>query len=72
MERNKNENETHHLLVRHRAGDCGCFADVRVLVTRRGTLKFAEASPKRVLSEAQRHLIGFQRKIWWSLRDSNP
>jgi hypothetical protein len=66
----KNENETYHLLVRHCAGDYGCFADVRVLVTRRGTLKFAEGSPKRVLSEAQRHLIGFQRKIWWGLQSA--
>jgi len=28
-ERNKTENETHHVLVMHRAGDCGCFADLR-------------------------------------------
>ncbi len=43
-----------------------------MLLTRLGTLKFAEAFPKRVLSDAQRHSIAFPAKILWSLRDSNP
>ena len=43
-----------------------------MLLTHLGTLKFAEAFPKRVLGNAQRHSIAFPAKILWSLRDSNP
>ena len=43
-----------------------------MLLTHLGTIKFAEAFPKHVLSDAQRHSIAFPAKILWSLRDSNP